>query len=51
MHQSAKDEKCWEVEGTLCNHIGIEIMRGKIKGTKEDACIRADCIYYKYAKR
>jgi len=35
------DTKCWEVEGTLCNHPGIELM----KKAKIDKC--AYCIYYK----
>lgn len=34
---------CWEVEGTLCSHNGIEIVLKKMK-SKLDACIH--CIYY-----
>ena len=46
-----KDKLCWEVEGTLCNHRGIQIMREKLAGKKEDACARSGCIYYKAAKK
>jgi len=39
--------RCWEVEGTLCNHRGIRLVRDKLNGPKEEACIRSGCIYYK----
>lgn len=41
---------CWEVEGTLCNHHGIELMQRSLGGKKEDACAHSACIYYKAAK-
>jgi hypothetical protein len=34
---------CWEVEGTLCSHEGIEVLLKKID-KKIDACVY--CIYY-----
>ena len=41
---------CWEVEGTLCNHIGIKIMKSRLKGAqKKDICKRSGCIYFKEA--
>jgi hypothetical protein len=43
-----KDKKhCWEVEGTLCNHYGIQLVRNNNVGMKKDACYRSGCIYYK----
>jgi len=43
-----KDNKtCWEVEGTLCNHDGIQVMMDKLGGKKENTCARIGCIYYK----
>ena len=50
MYRQKDTTHCWEVEGTLCNHRGIQIMREKLAGTKEDACDRSGCIYYKAAK-
>ncbi len=50
MHRRKDNKPCWEVEGTLCNHQGIQLMRDKLDGKKEDACIRSGCIYYKAAK-
>lgn len=44
-------KNCWEVEGTLCNHIGIHFVRIKLSGIKEDVCMRSGCIYYKAAKQ
>ena len=48
-----KDNKrCWEVEGTLCNYEGIQIVREKLVGkTKEEACALSNCIYYEAAKK
>ena len=34
---------CWEVEGTLCSHEGIEVLLKKVD-KKIDACVY--CIYY-----
>jgi len=45
------DKPCWELEGTLCNHRGIEIQRERTPGKKEDACVRSGCIYYQEAKK
>jgi len=50
MHGRKEAIRCWKVEGTLCNHPGIRIMRDKLAGMKEDACNRSECIYYKAAK-
>jgi len=47
MYKIEDNKNCWEVEGTLCNHHGIEIMWGKT-GNKIDACVH--CIYYKAVK-
>jgi len=44
-----KGKKCWEVEGTLCNHLGIKLIRDKYTKT-EESCARSGCIYYKYCK-
>ena len=41
---------CWQVEGTLCNHHGIELVRRKNDKDKEAACERSRCIYYRAAK-
>jgi len=46
-----KDKKhCWEVEGTLACHKGIQVAREKFPGEKEKACDYSGCIYYKEAK-
>jgi len=50
MHGRKDTNRCWEVEGTLCNHPGIQIMRDKLAGKKENACNGSGCIYYKAAK-
>lgn len=50
MHGRKDTKRCWEVEGTLCNHSGIQIMRDKLAGKKEYVCSRSGCIYYKAAK-
>jgi hypothetical protein len=51
MHGRRDNDYCWEVEDTLCNHHGIEIVRGKLgAGKKVDACILSGCIYYTFAK-
>ena len=43
---------CWEVENTLCNHIGIQITREWLSGIKKEiACIESECIYYKVTKK
>ena len=45
------DQHCWEVDGTLCNHLGIELTKGKYANRpKEEACAHSYCIYYKAAK-
>ncbi len=51
MHGRKDNENCWEVEGTLCNHPGIQAVREKLAGKKkEDACARSACIYYQAKK-
>lgn len=46
------DKPCWEVEGTLCNHLGIQIVRGGITvSKKEESCVLCGCLYYKAAKK
>ncbi len=50
MHGRKDTKRCWEVEGTLCNHPGIQIVRDNLAGKKEDACNHSVCIYYKAAK-
>lgn len=51
MYGRKDNKRCWEVEGTLCNHHGIEIAMEKLTGKKkEEACALASCIYYKAAK-
>ena len=35
------DVNCWEVEGTLCNHPGMELM----EKAKINKCVY--CVYYK----
>ena len=44
MHGSSDDIECWEVEGTLCNHQGLEL----IKNIDKEKC--AYCIYYEASK-
>ena len=44
-------KRCWEIEGTLCNHPGIDLMRKNHPGDKVDACKRAGCIYYQAASK
>ena len=50
MYGRKDTNRCWEIEGTLCNHLGIQIMRDIHKGKKEDVCDHSGCIYYKFAK-
>ncbi len=50
MFHRGADARCWEIEGTLCNHHGIEIARKKLGTRKQDACVRSGCIYYELAK-
>ena len=51
MYGRKDTKRCWEIEGTLCNHPGIQIVRDRLAGKKkEEACIRSGCIYYKAAK-
>ena len=50
MHGQEGGRRCWEVEGTLSNHGGIERVRNMLEGKKEDACIQVGCLYYKAAK-
>ncbi len=50
LHGKKTDKPCWEIEGTLCNHHGIKLMRNKLHGTKESICARSGCIYYKSQK-
>ena len=51
MHGRKDKKRCWEVEGTLCNHAGILIMREKMVGQpKENICAASRCIYYAVSK-
>ena len=50
MHGGKDTKRCWEIEGTLCNYHGIQIVRDKLAGEKEDSCVRCACIYYKAAR-
>jgi len=43
MYGKTDDTKCWGVDGTLCNHPGMELMK------KMDEYKCAYCIYYKAA--
>jgi len=47
MRKEKDNKKCWEVESTLCNHPGVELLRANSSGSKKEACIRLGCIYYK----
>jgi hypothetical protein len=49
MFKQKNNKKCWEVEETLCNHHGIELVRKESVGNKENACLKSGCIYYKAA--
>ena len=50
MHARKDGPRCWEVEGTLCNHVGIQLVRDFLTAKKkEDACAFS-CIYYQAAK-
>ena len=49
MHRIEDNSYCWEVEGTLCNHPGIVIVRKKVGRKKKDACALSGCLYYKAA--
>ena len=35
MHGRKDTKCCWEIEGTLCNHPGIKIVRGETAGKKK----------------
>ena len=50
MYGQKGNKHCWEVEGTLCNHIGIQLVSEDSTGTKEDACANLHCIYYEAAR-
>ncbi len=50
MFQIKNNTPCWQVEGTLCNHIGIETVREEIEGNKEKVCEISGCIYYQLAR-
>ncbi len=45
-----KDTPCWKVDGTLCNHFGIQAVRDEVEGEKEKVCQLSGCIYYQTAK-
>lgn len=47
MYGRKNGNHCWEVDGTLCNHLGIQLLRDKLDGDKINACARIGCIYYK----
>ena len=48
MHGRKDNRRCWEAEGTLCVHHGIQRVRDNLGGDKKNAC--ALCIYYKATK-
>lgn len=50
MHGRNDDKHCWDVDGTLCNHRVIQLIREKFAEKKEDACARSQCLYYNTAK-
>ena len=50
MHGMGNAKLCWQVEGTLCSHHGIELVRRVCDKDKEAACARSSCIYYRAAK-
>ena len=50
MYGKAKGRLCWQVEGTLSNHHGIEIARRLCGKDKEAACARVSCLYYRATK-
>ena len=46
------NKRCWEVEGTLCKHSVLELVRQKMPGNRhEDVCSAVGCFYYKAARR
>ncbi len=50
MYGREDNERCWEVEGTLCSHPAIQLIRDKLEGKKENVCDRSGCIYYRAAQ-
>jgi two-component system, sensor histidine kinase and response regulator len=51
MHGRKDDIRCWELDGTLCNYRGIQVVRAELNGKrKEDSCARSGCIYYEATK-
>lgn len=48
--QEEDGRRCWEVEGSLSNYEGIQLVRNMLEGKKEHACIQAGCLYYKAAE-
>ena len=50
MFQMKDKTPCWKVDGTLCNHLGIEAVKDEIEGDKEKVCEISGCIYYQNAK-
>jgi len=50
MYGRNDNKHCWDVDGTLCNHDGIQLIREKFAGNKEDVCAKSQCIYYKANK-
>jgi hypothetical protein len=51
MYNRQDDIACWEVEGTLCNHSGIEYIREISVGKKKLACEHSACIYFLEARK
>ncbi len=49
--QDNSGKPCWQLEGTLCNHRGIQIQQERNPGKKEKACALSGCIYYQEAKQ
>ena len=46
MYQRKDTKYCWEVENTLCENMGIQLVTVKLTGTKKDSCVTSGCIYY-----
>lgn len=51
MFRIGRSENCWQVEGTLCNHHAIGVLRSMSGAKKEAVCARSGCIYYEFAKK
>ena len=50
MHGRKDGQPCWAVEGTLCSHVGIELVREFHAAKKKEEACAFSCIYYQAAK-